>query len=190
MLRYPRTPFLHPPFIAPLISPGDLSLSIPSLPITVVLPRSRPRSRRPRAAALVITPATILILALVLTIFGLIIPIAPIAVVAVALTSPLLSPLSLALCSPYDGAGTSRHPGVGSRRTRPRAGSDCPLLASTGISSALTRPECVHLMPSFPHVPKESLNSLLTLARTAESDLLSTQPTPSSLGLAIPTSTR
>lgn len=102
MLRYPRTPFLHPPFIAPLISPGDLSLSIPSLPITVVLPRSRPRSRRPRAAALVITPATILILALVLTIFGLIIPIAPIAVVAVALTSPLLSSLSLALCSPYD----------------------------------------------------------------------------------------
>ena len=58
-----------------------------------------------------------------------------------------------------DGAGAPRNAGVGSQRTRPYAGSGCSLLASTEGSLALTRPKCVHLMPSFPRVPKMSPNS-------------------------------
>ena len=88
---------------------------------------------------------------------------AAIGLVAVTLASPFLSPLpspsSLAHCPPYDGAGIPRHASVGSRRTRPHAGSNCPLLASIEGSLALTRTKCVNLMPSLPRVPKESPNS-------------------------------
>ena len=76
-----------------------------------------------------------------------------------SLTIALAIAVVPAFCPLYDGAGTPRHVGVGSRRTRAHAGSGCSLLASTEGLLALTRPKCVHLMPSFPRVPKVSPNS-------------------------------
>ena len=77
-------------------------------------------SRRSRAIALVITPRPLSsrILALVLAFAAVAlaaVALAAVALAAVALASPFLSPLlspsSLALCPPYDGAGTPRHVG-------------------------------------------------------------------------------